>query len=121
MMFLISLAWIQGSISWNGNDDVIDILGLDSRFNVKKVSCRLKYRYGISVVGKIELFVLGLVVQYGVSNLWIWRIKGLRWIRRIHSMDTTYPSLQFLVSFVSVIKTKPYGVRRRATWCFEDD
>ncbi|GJV24809.1 hypothetical protein Tco_1377504 [Tanacetum coccineum] len=32
----------------------------------------------------MEVKVLGLVVQYGISNLWIRRIEGLGWIRRIH-------------------------------------
>ncbi|GJV27398.1 hypothetical protein Tco_1383846 [Tanacetum coccineum] len=46
------------------DEDVHGVLSLDSRFNAKKV--------------------LGLVVQYGVSKYWIWRIEGLWWIRRIH-------------------------------------
>ncbi|GJV61095.1 hypothetical protein Tco_1467195 [Tanacetum coccineum] len=70
--------------SLDDGDDANEKLSLELRYIAKKV--------------------LGLVVQYGVSNLWIWRIEGLRWIRHIHSMDTAYPSLQFLVMIPKVTK-----------------
>ncbi|GKC70730.1 hypothetical protein Tco_1116613 [Tanacetum coccineum] len=64
----VSISWIRQSVAWNGDDDVLDILGLDSRFNVKKVSCGSKYRYGSSGVGKIELFYRVLEVVFWVKK-----------------------------------------------------
>nr|GEX32579.1 hypothetical protein [Tanacetum cinerariifolium] len=49
----------------------------------------------------------GSVCPIRRTQVWIRRIEGLRWIRRIHFMDMAYPSLQFLVILVLVVKTKP--------------
>ncbi|GJZ44241.1 hypothetical protein Tco_0591496 [Tanacetum coccineum] len=43
--------------------------------------------------------VLGLLVQYGVSKLWIRCIEGLKWIRLL---DTAYPFYGYGVS-ISVV------------------
>ncbi|GKA09710.1 hypothetical protein Tco_0689143 [Tanacetum coccineum] len=39
--------------------------------------------------------VMGLLVQYGVSKVWIRSIEGFKWIHRIHFMDMAYPYPQF--------------------------
>ncbi|GJU74903.1 hypothetical protein Tco_1266308 [Tanacetum coccineum] len=55
---------------------------LRRRLNLPEPIRRIgKREYGVLVQGKK---VLGLVVQYGISKYWIWRIECLWWIRRIH-------------------------------------
>ncbi|GKA15976.1 hypothetical protein Tco_0695723, partial [Tanacetum coccineum] len=44
-------------IAWNDDDDVLDVLGLDSRYKAKKVMCRLMYSYGSLDDGNAILFV----------------------------------------------------------------
>ncbi|GJT84293.1 hypothetical protein Tco_1058635 [Tanacetum coccineum] len=59
----------------------------------------------------MEVKVLGLVVQYGVSNLWIRCIEGLRWIRGIHvcsfRLQMSVPSAAKDGSLVQMVPSLP--------------
>ncbi|GJW90008.1 hypothetical protein Tco_0167561 [Tanacetum coccineum] len=63
------------------DDGILDALSLDlSNVDMPWLICAL----GMDAIGDHGKVVLCLVAQYGVSNLWIWCIEALRWIRRIH-------------------------------------